>query len=344
MFNSHKYNQAEQYVPNTQSTISSESELRNIIPSHPKVLDKRIQPCLDFFSREFMAQACIAILGVGYKQIPMAPIHYKANMSILSDYEININNLTNIESLNDNNKPCPASLFFMVPGVGHSLRINGTLEKVNKHKGMFEITSVYFHCARAAVRSEFWNHSNHAINLELTADNILSYSPYALLKTMNHEGHTELSPRGDEAGFIQMIDNNTLFIPERPGNKVAVSLRNIIQNPSIELLIMVPGYPHTQNIHGNAYVSNDSELLSRCTVNGKQPKTGIVIKVISKHFQVDNALTQSGIWDATKAVDKKTLTAFPKALSSHMNGTGLMGKATTTIVGAIVKHDMKNLY
>jgi hypothetical protein len=55
-------------------------------------------------------------------------------------------------------------------------------------------------------------------------------------------------------------------------------------------------------------------------------------------------LEQSGLWDATKAVDKKTLTAFPKALSSHINGTGLMGKVTNTIVGAIVKHDMKNLY
>jgi hypothetical protein len=73
-------------------------------------------------------------------------------------------------------------------------------------------------------------------------------------------------------------------------------------------------------------------------------KTGIVITVLRKNYQTDSALEQSGLWNATKAVDKKTLTAFPKALSSHINGTGLMGKVTNTIVGAIVKHDMKNLY
>jgi predicted pyridoxine 5'-phosphate oxidase superfamily flavin-nucleotide-binding protein len=170
------------------------------------------------------------------------------------------------------------------------------------------------------------------------------HSPYALLKTINHAEHTELSPRGDEPGFIQHINNNTIFMPERPGNKVAVSLRNIIQNPNIELLVMVPGYSQTQNIHGHAYVTTDSELLEPCTVNGKKPKIGIVIKVISKHFQVDKALLNSKIWDASQAVDKTTLTAFPKALSSHMNGTGLLGKATNKVVEAIVKHDMKNLY
>ena len=329
---------------NTHKTIHTAEELRKVIPSHSKMLDKRVQPGLDFFSREFMAQASIAVLATSNKHIPMTPIHYQTRAIILTDNEIVLNNLTNITVLTDSPAPCYASLFFMVPGVGHSLRINGLLELTTDQQALFKITGVYFHCARAAVRSEFWGYSNHAVNLELCADNILGHSPYALLKTMNKAGHTELSPRGDEVGFIQTIDNNTLFIPERPGNKVAVSLRNIIQNPNIELLIMVPGYSHTQNIHGHAYVTADEELLKRCTINGKQPKAGIVVTVLSRRFQADDALEQSGLWDATKAVDKKMLTAFPKALSSHINGTGLMGKATNTIVGAIVKHDMKNLY
>lgn len=325
-------------------SITTESELRKVIPSHPKILDKRIQPNLDFFSREFMAQTCIAILGTSNNQIPMTPINVKAHVSIKNDNEIELSKLCNIQLLNDETHHCNASLFFMVPGVGHSLRINGLLEKLTDQKGLFKITGVYFHCARASARSDLWAYSNHSINDELTEENILSHSSYALLKTMNHTRSTELSPRGDEAGFIKTIDSNTLLIPERPGNNVAISLRNIIQNPSIEILAMVPGHSHTQNILGHAYVTTDTQLLERCSVKGKQPKTGIVIKVISKHFQADDTLVQSGLWNATKAVDKKALTAFPKALSSHMNGTGLMGKATNAIVGAIVKHDMKNLY
>jgi predicted pyridoxine 5'-phosphate oxidase superfamily flavin-nucleotide-binding protein len=308
------------------------------------MLDKRVQPGLDFFSLEFMAKASIAILGTSNNYIPMIAIHYQNRAIILNNKEIVLNNLTNTTVLPDSPKACYSSLFFIVPGVGHSLRINGLLEISTDQQALFKITGVYFHCSRAAVRSDFWGYSNHEKNLELCADNILGRSPYVLLKTMNNVGHTELSPRGDEAGFIQQIDNNTIFIPERPGNKVAVSLRNIIQNPNIELLIIVPGHSHTLNIHGHAYVTTDVELLKRCTVNGKQPKTGIVITVLIKNFQADRALEQSGLWDATKAVDKKTLTAFPKALSSHINGTGLMGKFTNTIVGTIVKHDMKNLY
>lgn len=328
----------------THQEILSESELRNVIPSYAKILDKRIQPQLDFFSREFMEQACIAILGSSNKDISMTSIHYQQEANIVNDNLIELNNLHNIQKICASTKPCFVSLFIIVPGVGHCLRVNGTLENFNNQKGLLTIKEVYFHCARAASRSEFWGESKRISNLELTADNILKHSPYALLKTMNHADQTELSPRGDEPGFIQTIDSNTLFMPERPGNKVAISLRNIINNPNIELLIIVPGYSHTQNIYGCAYVTTDKDLLKRCTVNGKQPKAGIVINVIKRTFQRDDALMKSELWNAKKMIDNTTLTAFPKALSSHINGTGLMGRATQTIVGAIVKHDMKNLY
>jgi len=329
---------------NIHKSIQTESELRKIIPPHSKILDKRIQPKLDFFSREFMAQACIAILATTNKHIPMFTINYQKSTKILSDKQIELNNLIRLQALTNSTEPCYATLFFMVPGLGHTLRINGSLEKNNDEHALFNITGVYFHCARAAARSGLWHYSDHSNKLKLTTDNILSHSAYVLLKTRNHAGQIELSPRGDKTGFIQIIDNETLFMPERPGNKVAVSLRNIIQNPNIELLVIVPGQSYTKNIHAHAYVTTDSELLTRCTVNEKAPKAGIVIKVTRESFQEDAALIESELWNATKAVDKNLLTAFPKALSSHMNGTGLMGKATNTIVGAIVKHDMKNLY
>lgn len=347
MFKHDNSTNTEQYTPNPHHTISSEAALRKLIPSYPKVMDKRIQLGLDFFSREFMTQACIAILGTSNDTIPMAPVDCKTQLNIKSDRQIELSNLRHIGSLQSSHgreNPCQASLLLMVQGIGHSLRMNGQLESLTDQKALFTITGVYFHCARAAARSDFWRYSNHPTGLKISAENILRYSPYVLLKTMNREGQTELSPRGDEAGFIKAINKNTLFMPERPGNKVAISLRNIIKNPNIEILVMVPGCLHTQNIHAQAYVTNDTTLLERCAVNGKTPKTGIIINVTNHNFQIDEVLVKSDLWDATKAVDKKTLTAFPKALSSHMNGTGLMGKATNSVVGAIVKHDMKNLY
>ena len=327
-----------------QHTIFTKEELRKVIPPAPKILDKRIQPKLDFFSREFLSYATVAIIGSSNTHIPMTPLDYKERIKILNDHEIEVNNLTSITDVNQTIKSCQASLFILVAGIGHSLRINGVLEKGTDQKVLFKISSVYFHCARASARSGCWDYTNHIHNRDLSTKDILKLSPYIILKTADNEGNTELSPRGDEAGFIQQINENTLFIPERPGNKVAVSLRNILQNPTVELLLMVPGLSYTLNIHANAHVTNDLALLQRCTVNGKQPKLGILITNLNQSFQDNNELKQSGLWHASSAVDQKAITTFSKALSSHMNGTGLLGKATNTFVGAIVKHDMKHLY
>ena len=325
--------------------VLSDSALRNIIPPAPALLDKRIQPTLDFFSLEFMTQACVVILGTSSNAIPMSPLLYQKNITIDNETQLTLTHLTKTCLLNISEPASYASLFFMVPGIGHSLRINGTFKAINAHDGIFIIEGVYFHCARAAARSElFSTYQTHHSQASITEHTIIHQSPYALLKTQNATGKTEISPRGDEAGFIKAINHNTLFMPERPGNKVAVSLRNIMNNPNIELLLMIPNTAYTLNIIGQAHVTTNPALLELSEVNSKQPKIGIVIEATSKQFQFDEQLTQSGLWDRENFIDKKMLTAFPKALSSHMKGTGLMGKATTLVVDAIVKHDMKNLY
>jgi predicted pyridoxine 5'-phosphate oxidase superfamily flavin-nucleotide-binding protein len=355
--------------------VLTEPNLRNIIPAHSKLLDKRIQPSLDFFSREFISHACVVILATSSNNIAMTPLIYQSNLTINNDKEIEINNLlfdaTKTDSINNDRKNndrinnysinndsiindsiindsqhyCNASLFVIVPNISHSLRINGELKTINKNLSIFNIQGIYFHCARASARSDFWNTLyQDAYQKKITEYNIISLSPYALLKTQNTIGKTEISPRGDEAGFIKLLSDGTLFMPERPGNNVAVSLRNIIEYSGVELLFMVPGSAYTLNVTGQAYITTQPELLDMCQVNKKRPKVGIVIKIESKQFQFDANLYRSGLWDENKAVDKHNLTAFPKALSSHINGVGLVGKATTAVIGAIVKHDMKNLY
>lgn len=324
--------------------VVSESALRKIIPAAPALLDKRIQPMLDFFSLEFISQACVVILGTSSTS-PMIPLVYHSNVKIENETQLILNDLPEDYLLSLNEPICHASLFFMVPGIGHSLRINGTLTAINTHDGILNIEGVYFHCARATARSGLFSENKAAHSKTvITEHNIFNQSPYGLLKTHNAKGQTEISPRGDEAGFIKVINSGTIFMPERPGNKVAISLRNIISNPNIELLLMVPNTAYTLNISGQAHVTTDPTLLALSDVNGKQAKIGIVIKVISRQFQFDQRLATSQLWDSKKFVDENRLTPFSKALSSHMKGTGLMGKATTLVVDAIVKHDMKHLY
>lgn len=323
--------------------ILTDSALREIIPAGPAILDKRIQPTLDFYSLEFLSKACLVILGTHSDVVPMMALQYQQHITVENESRLTITGLP--ESFEDiGNPPSFASLFIIVPGIGHSLRINGQFESGHP-QCRFHINEVYFHCARAAARSElFGNGAKSKLNTLITEHAIIQQSPYLLLKTKNTQGKTEISPRGDEEGFVKTINTNTLFIPERPGNKIAVSLRNIIQCPDIEILFIVPHTPYTLNVRGSATITKDPTLLRLSDVNGKQAKVGIQIEILEKKFQLDKNLEECDLWNSEKFVNKQSLTPFAKALSSHINGTGLLGKATHLVVGAVVKHDMNNLY
>lgn len=328
-----------------QYTIHTESDLRRIIPNYPSILDKRVQSTLDIFSLEFLEKSCVVIIGTSLCGIKMTPLNYRESISVDSISSLTLQHLPSGFQFSSDIERCQGSLFFMIPGVGHCLRINGTLAECTPDRYQFNISKVYFHCARAAARSELWslNHLSKEM-LKLSDQNIIQHSSYALLKTQNSKHETEISPRGDEPGFIKPLSEDTLFLPERPGNKVAVSIRNIIDEPSVELLLMVPGHTATLNIMGSAYVTHQPSILNRCVVNGKTPKVGIVVKIKEKQFQFEKVLADSGLWQAQNQIDQSAITPFSKALSSHMNGIGLLGKATNLIVDSIVKHDMKNLY
>jgi len=324
--------------------IESEQALRKIISGYPKMLDKRIQRALDPFSIEFIEVSKVAVLATASKHNVMFVLQCKPDkLGIVDDQHFAVNKVSESNLSPGDAYPLQASLFFMVPGIGHALRINGCLKPSKNEAYIFTITQAYFHCARAVARSDFWTpKARPSSNLEI--DNVVSRSSYLLLKTLNADGQTEISPRGDEAGFVKQLSPTTLLIPERPGNKIAVSLRNIISCPELELLFMVPGENHTMNVKGLAKVISDREILEQCAVKGKIPKTGILVNVQSSQFQLDPVLESENIWDTRSAISKHSITAFPKALSAHINGTGMLGKATATIVGAVVKHDMKNLY
>lgn len=329
-------------TPKPLLAIRSEQALRKVISNYPKILDKRVQTSLDQYSEEFIGVANVAIVATHSPHGLMFPILKQADgLSIRDRQHLVLANVSDTKLQQNDHYPLHASLYILAPGIGHALRINGTLVPKEPHCYLFTITQLYFHCARAAARANFWQPE---VPTNLCPDNFISKSSYLLLKTNDRSGNTEISPRGDGAGFVKQLSATTLLLPERPGNKVAVSLRNIISCPDVELLFMVPGTSYTLNVQGTAELISSCELLDQCTVNGKAPKVGILITVQATNFQLDPVLEDGDIWSPEKTISKDAITAFPKALSAHINGTGLLGKATTAIIGAVVKHDMKNLY
>jgi predicted pyridoxine 5'-phosphate oxidase superfamily flavin-nucleotide-binding protein len=327
-------------IDHTNQQITTEHQLRKIISAYPKILDKRIQPKLDHYCLELISLSTFIISAYSQSAIPMTPLA-KKNVVIIDSHTIEIS----VEYLM--NEKCHVSLYFLVPGVGHGLRVNGQIQ----HQGsqvVLKIKSVYLHCARAVARSEFWRNSEKTLQFKnsqpISSEQFLSVSPYLLMKTMNEIGETELSPRGDQAGFVHFIDEKRLFIPERPGNKVAVSLRNMLKNKKVELLLFIPGTDCVMHVDGDAIITKDDQLLDACVVKDKRPKLGVMLDHCRFSIKQSNAIQKAQLWLDTNQVNPDCLTRFSKALSAHMNGEGLIGKVTTPFIDAAVKNDMKHLY
>ena len=135
---------------------------------------------------------------------------------------------------------------------------------------------------------------------------LIESSPFAILATCGKEG-LDCSPRGDLPGFIRVQDDLTLVIPDRRGNNRIDSLRNLIRDPRAALLFLIPGSGTTLRVNGRALVSADPGLLASFGVEGKTPRSVIIMTVEEIYFQCARAIIRSHLWDPGKHVDLKTL-------------------------------------
>ena len=132
-------------------------------------------------------------------------------------------------------------------------------------------------------------------------------SPFVCLATSDADGHCDVSPRGDAAGFVRIIDDRTLLIPERPGNRLADSLTNILHNPRVGLLFILPGVGDTFRVNGRATLTTDAALLAPSTVEGKPPKLGILVDIESAYTHCPKAFLRSKLWDPARFIDATQL-------------------------------------
>jgi len=132
-------------------------------------------------------------------------------------------------------------------------------------------------------------------------------SPFVCVATSDPAGHCDLSPRGDPAGFVRILDDRTLLVPERPGNRLADSLRNMLANPHIGLLFVLPGVTDTFRVNGRATITTDPELLAPCAVEGKVPLLGILVDIDEAYTQCSKALLRSHLWDPQRFIDPATM-------------------------------------
>ena len=156
--------------------------------------------------------------------------------------------------------------------------------------------------------------------LDAHSRNFIALSPFCILSSANAKGQADSSPRGDPPGFVKVLDDKTLLLPDRPGNNQVDSLQNIVENPGVGLLFFVPGMNETLRVKGKAEIVTDDEDLDSTAVNNRAPISGLRITVDEAFLHCGRALIRSRIWDPEVQVDRSVFPTYGQVLADQIAG------------------------
>lgn len=146
----------------------------------------------------------------------------------------------------------------------------------------------------------------------------IARSPFLLLATAQNGGMLDVSPRGDLPGFVQVLDDTHLVLPDRPGNNRIDSLLNVLTDPRASMIFLVPGLDHTLRVNGTATVSTDPDLLALGEVRGRRPATALVLQVVEALYQCPRALVRSHLWNPAHHADPQGLPSLDEVLADQV--------------------------
>ncbi|MHC9084071.1 pyridoxamine 5'-phosphate oxidase family protein [Luteimonas sp. RIT-PG2_3] len=202
----------------------------------------------------------------------------------------------------------------MVPGMGETLRVNGRVLTVDGGEVRVAVEECYLHCAKAVIRSDFWTSPagidappdasadapGDAAQDETQGDtrSFIDDARFMLLATMDHEGRTDLSPKGDPTGALLRMHDGAIWFPDRPGNRRVDSFRNILAQSRIAILALVPGRHQALHVTGSARLDADEDMRSLFRVQDKTPRLATCVEPSSLCLQPSAALARARPWPA----------------------------------------------
>lgn len=261
-------------------------------------------------------------------------------------------------------------IYTLVSGFEESLRINGVITIKSSDQGQtiltISLTEHYFHCAKSIKRADFWQAQVAPVDANPLEDKALVISdgdvqafiksaPFLLLSTQDAEGNMDLSPRGDPDGFLRILENGKLLMPERPGNKIADSLTNLLADPRLTLILFKPGDYRTLVMAGEGRLTKSKQLLEPSAVKGKPPLLAVEIDVHACFFGLNSGLKEMDLWNRQKFLDRSLMPSLGTIVSEQLQwanklpgGKSKLGKMFGKITGAagdaLINLDYKKLY
>lgn len=176
-----------------------------------------------------------------------------------------------------------------------------------------------------AIRAHYGTPSAMSLAKELTALDrhcraFIALSPFVVIASAGADGRCDATPRGDAPGFVQVLDDAALAIPDRTGNKRVDTMLNLAENPQLGLLFLVPGLSETLRVNGRARISLDPALLDGMAVDGKRPMAATVVAIEEVYFQCGKAMLRSDLWNPDRRVPRGGFPSLGRILADQIRG------------------------
>jgi PPOX class probable FMN-dependent enzyme len=182
-----------------------------------------------------------------------------------------------------------------------------------------QIRSLYGEPAERAVKKQL-------PHLEKHSRAFIALSPFMVIASADPSGRSDASPKGDAPGFVKVLDDQTLLIPDRLGNNRIDTIGNLLACPGVGLLFFVPGLRETLRVNGHARVTTDPALLEPCTVQGKVPRSGILVTAEEVYFHCGKALIRSDLWNPEKHIKQSDFPSLGRIITEQI-GAGNVEEA-----------------
>lgn len=239
---------------------------------------------------------------------------------------------------------------FIAPGIGETLRVNGKVLAVGNDTVTIAVAECYVHCAKALIRSAFWD-ATPIDDVPEDALSLLRASRFVALATADSQGRADLSPKGDPAGAMIRMEDGVAWFADRPGNRLADSLRNIIAQPKMALTALVPGSTRVATLTGTARIISDEQARTKFAVKGKIPSLAIRVDQCDLQVRDSQAIARAQLWPLRQRAEHikpaEVLVAHMK-LSKERGLQSRLAKLAVSVPGLLQKglesDYKKNLY
>ena len=252
------------------------------------------------------------------------------------------------------------SFVFLLPGVGETLRLNGTVDELSDSRVVVKLGEAYVHCARCIYRSKLWEDgkSDPISGVESPASGgvetrgplsdpavaeFLASAHFAFVSSWDAGGAGDTSPKGDPPGFIRILDGQTLAIPDRRGNKRADTFHNLVTCDQLSIAALAPERVEVLHLSGTAFITDDAAILSQMALRGKPPHAALIVRVGSAQIKPNEAVRRSNMWDRSArgdvsgAIDLNQVAAQHMASNKARGGKAALGRVLSKGLSSVPK-------